>query len=539
MAKHSGSIMSTLENIISNFEKERFSYFTAFLWALLLGSIRTMVEANLLDYPYKELSYAWLFNQAHIIGFFLSVFIGGVLIIKLITNQKLLKIINLACIGFTLALIPPFLDLFFNIGSISYTYVNPLDFITSFSKYFVTQGGTGGLGVLIELFAIMIATSSYVYIITKSVKKFLLNFFIFFIFIMFMGTPLSFFLIGEYAGNLIQPIAVIRYTLLAILFLLLLFKVEKKGLLKSFVKSMRLTTTAHFVLMTIVGVFIAGNLGQVGNIQMDLSNFLDPTFWAIFTGNIGTFILTLLSIIFCWQYAVMINHVYDVKIDILDNRDRILPKKMMSVTAVKSIALIFAGVCLGLSFIVSLNSFLLMVAGIFFGTIYSVPPIRLRDGVFSTSIIGVGSSIAFFLGFVTPAYIKVMHGEMAGEVMRIYPEFTTDALIIGLLIFVALTIGPLIKDYKDYEGDKKAGVKNLFTIYGLEKGVTITSALLPVPFLCLLLLFNNLIDIVIILPLGIVSGALFKIFRKTAFVFAIYFPIIIYCLLRWFEIIQL
>jgi 4-hydroxybenzoate polyprenyltransferase len=223
----------------------------------------------------------------------------------------------------------------------------------------------------------------------------------------------------------------------------------------------------------------------------------------------------------------MINHVYDVTIDKLDNKDRLIPKGMMTRRQVKEIAIIYALISLGLGSVLGVYSFLLVIVGLFFGTIYSVPPLRLRDGVFSTVIIGIGSSIAYFLGYITPAYIKVMHGELAGQVMRTCPEFTTDSIVIGILIFIALTVGSLIKDYKDYEGDKKAGVKNLFTIYGLEKGVNITSFLLPVPFFCLLLLFHSLVDIIIIFPLGLLAGILFKIFRNTKLVFAIYFPLII------------
>jgi 4-hydroxybenzoate polyprenyltransferase len=167
-----------------------------------------------------------------------------------------------------------------------------------------------------------------------------------------------------------------------------------------------------------------------------------------------------------------------------------------------------------------------------------VKPIRLRDTAFSTLIIGAGSTIAFFIGYVTPAYIQEMHGPLAGEIMYTYPTFTMQALIIGLIIFVALSIGPLAKDYKDFEGDKKAGVKNLFTIYGLEKGIKIVSILLPLTFFILVLLFNSLVDIVIFIPLGLIAGFLFYRYKKTEYIFAIYFPVIIYCLLRWFQIIQ-
>ncbi|MCJ7571098.1 MAG: UbiA family prenyltransferase [Candidatus Thermoplasmatota archaeon] len=183
-------------------------------------------------------------------------------------------------------------------------------------------------------------------------------------------------------------------------------------------------------------------------------------------------------------------------------------------------------------------SFLLVVFGLFLGTIYSVNPIRLRDTAFSTMIIGAGSAIAFFIGYVTPAYIQEMHGSNAGKIIYTYPEITLQVLSIGLIIFMALTIGPLAKDYKDYQGDKKAGVKNIFTIYGVDKGVKIVSILLPITFFMLILLFNSLVDILIFIPLGLLAGFLFYRFKKTELLFVLYFPVIIYCLLRWFQIIH-
>jgi 4-hydroxybenzoate polyprenyltransferase len=293
------------------------------------------------------------------------------------------------------------------------------------------------------------------------------------------------------------------------------------------------------MLMTAIGILISGHLYRIGTIQLDVfSLFSEPLFFQIFTGNIAMFLLSLLTIAFIWQYAVMINHVYDSSIDKMDNADRLIPSGLMNSNQVKKIAIVDAFVALGLGFIIGPWSFLLVIIGLFFGTIYSVPPIRIRDSIFSTTIIGIGSTIAFLLGYYAPSFVKVMYGENAGNIMRIYPDLTMESAIIGFLIFIALTIGPLIKDYKDYEGDKKAGVKNLFTIYGLEKGVTITSILLPIPFLCLLLLFHNVIDIIILIPAGILAGISFKKLKDTRIVFGIYFPVILYCLLRWLEIIS-
>jgi homogentisate phytyltransferase/homogentisate geranylgeranyltransferase len=544
MPRENNFVLEKLEKILSFFEKERFGILSIFIWIFILSVTRMYTEAQLLGYAYKDITAEYLFAQLHITCFFITVYIGGVLILKYFTKQKLAKVANLAALGFIMVIVPPFIDILMEANPTPYTYGSPLWFVEIFQSFFNQSGQAvseslfeGGAGIIFELLGILIATSAYVLIRTKSLVKTFLNAVSFLLLFIIIGSPFLI-LLRNTAGQIIHPLFIFRYIAISIVFLLILLWVCNKNLFKSFIKSSRLTTTAHFALMVIIGVLIAGHLQRVEFIEMNLFK-IDSIFFQIFSGNIGTFFLSIVIIVFVWQYAVMINHVYDINIDRLNNLERVLPKNMLTRKQVKKIAIVYSLIAVGLSATLGIYTFLLVIIGLFFGTIYSVPPIRLRDGIFSTTIIGIGSAIAFFIGYVTPGYVKVMHGEMAGGIVRTYPEFTPDALVIGLIIFVALTIGPLIKDYKDYEGDNKAGVKNLFTIYGLEKGVTITSILLPVPFLLLLLLFNNLIDIFIIFPLGILSGLLFKFFRKTAYVFVIYFPLIVYCLLRWFEIIQL
>jgi len=539
MNKNTTSILAWFDNIISFFEKERFTLITMFIWIFILSAIRMWMEAVLFNYPYQELTFEYFFNHAHIISFYFTVFIGGILIVTFFSKQKLAKVANLSAIGFVMILLPPLIDTFILNNQNPYYYIHSDRFLDSILTFFTSQIEFGGWGLFLELVAIIFVTSLYVFIRTKSLKKTFMNFIVFYFFISIVSTPdlnpiIYFLQSSDYATGLIQPVLILRYLLISTILLILLLKITKKDLLSSFIKSSRFTTTAHFTLMAIIGILIAGH------IQIDIFfniNILNPIVAGIHAGNIGTLGICLFSIIFYWQYAVMINHVYDVDIDILDNKERLIPKKMMTAHQIKKIAIIYAILSIGLAALLGIYSLLLVILVIFFATIYSVPPLRIRNSIFSTAIIGIGSSLAYFIGYVTPTYMKEMHGELAGSMIRNYPEITTDSIIIGILIFITLSVGSLIKDYKDYEGDKKAGVKNIFTIYGKEKGVAIVSILLPISFISPLLLFHSIYDYLIFIPLGIISGITFKIYKKTQIVFALYIPIIIYCLLRWFEIL--
>jgi homogentisate phytyltransferase/homogentisate geranylgeranyltransferase len=278
--------------------------------------------------------------------------------------------------------------------------------------------------------------------------------------------------------------------------------------------------------MTLIGIIIAGHL------YIDVMDISSP----FHAGNIGMLGISLFTIIFLWQYAVMINHVYDVEIDRITNKERLLPQGLLSRERVEKIAVIYALVAVGLSFMLGLPILIIALISLLLGTIYSVPPLRLRASVFGTTIIGLGSMIAFFLGYLTPHYeYEIL--PVAIEVVKAFPSVTLEAIGLGLLVFINLSIGPLVTDLKDYEGDRKSGVKSIYTIFGVEKGVFIVSVLLFFAFLSPLILFHKLYDLFIFVPLAVVVTIAFNKYKNQMLVFSLYFPVIIYSLLRWINIL--
>jgi len=349
----------------------------------------------------------------------------------------------------------------------------------------------------------------------------------------------------------------------------ILLKISKGRLLSSFIKSARLLTTLHALAMVLLGVLIAGficynplNITDLSNVDIinytdanvtSLLNVIDTTRFKLFTsaGNIGMLGISLFTILFLWQYAVMINHVYDIDIDKKTNKDRILVRGMLTIYQVKKMAIIFAIIAVGLAFLLGIHIVILVFISLFLGTIYSIPPLRLRNKIFSTIFIGLGSTIAFLIGYYTPSYIPTNHAlvfsfrqtqsiinvEMQCEMVKNIPVMTIDVIGIGLLIFIALSIGPIIKDLKDYESDKIAGVKNIFTVYGKEKGINIAAMLLFITFISPLILFRGIYDILIFIPTGIISAIIFKKFEEVQPIFLLYFLVLLYCVTRWFNIL--
>jgi chlorophyll synthase len=127
---------------------------------------------------------------------------------------------------------------------------------------------------------------------------------------------------------------------------------------------------------------------------------------------------------------------------------------------------------------------------------YSAPPLRLRRRLFSTVFIGWGSVTAFFIGY----FGRTPLGQLSLD---------RRTLLLATVIFFALSLGALVKDLKDYEGDRRAGVRNFFTVFGIAKGTRIVSLMLGMSLLTPLLLFHEVRDVIIFGCLAVLSSWLF------------------------------
>lgn len=267
-------------------------------------------------------------------------------------------------------------------------------------------------------------------------------------------------------------------------------------------RNLRPFRTIHFILMVIIGLIISGN------VDYSVAN------------NVPIIIIAVLLLVFIWQYTVMINDIYDVEIDRLSNVGRPLIAGAVTKEGYANVMFSFAAFSIIFGFILGPLILALALFCLFLGTIYSVPPFRVRDRIWSSIIIGAGSASAFLIGFFTPNY------------MGVSASLTMDAILVTLIIFSALSMAPVLTDLKDYEGDKKANVKSLYTVFGLEEGKKIAAALVPVLFIIPALILNNFLDIIIFVIFGAAATAIF--YKKGDFrgVFGCYFIVIIYCILR-------
>jgi 4-hydroxybenzoate polyprenyltransferase len=441
------SFMNILKNIIHTLEKPRFNILQIFLIIFSISLIRTEFE-NL----FFNIS-STIHGYAHAVAFYFCVFAGGILILRALTKENIIKIANIATFGFSFIIVPPIIDGLILQKNFCYDYLwhyfmqteagivyQPFlykDF-PEFLFSFINYTGIGLLGVLCFFF---IATIIYIFIKTNSVRKLLLGCIIVSMFMILMGLNPLLFLFHNHQNQFLYSTVVLVFFLiyffLTIFFIVILIKILKKDLLTFFIKSLRPVPVLFLITMVIVGILAFENL------SINLYNF-------------GLIIISILIVIFVWCYTVIINHIYDVEIDKISNPNRLLIKGMLTGSQAKRIATIFAIISVMLAFLLGFPLFPLGTGlALFFGYLYSAPPIRLRNKVFSTTIIGLGSSLAFLIGYVTSSTFN------QGYFFPVWTSIiniSSEVIFTGVIIFIVFTFGSMIKDLKDVEGDKVGNV---------------------------------------------------------------------------------
>jgi 4-hydroxybenzoate polyprenyltransferase len=216
----------------------------------------------------------------------------------------------------------------------------------------------------------------------------------------------------------------------------------------------------------------------------------------------------------------MINDIYDIEIDKLSNVGR--PLIAGAITKEGYTMVMFSFLAFSVIFGFTLGPVILglTIFCLFLGTVYSIPPFRIRERIWSSVIIGAGSACAFLIGFFAP-------NSLGGAA-----NLTMDAILIALIIFSALSMAPVLTDLKDYEGDRRANVRTLYTVFGPDEGQRIASTLVPILFFTPALILHNLLDIILFIVFGAAATIIF--YKKGDFrgVFLCYFVVIIYIIMR-------
>ncbi len=264
-------------------------------------------------------------------------------------------------------------------------------------------------------------------------------------------------------------------------------------------KALRPYQTLHFLIMTYIGYAMAERV-------------LQGKFMIVIPGSA----LPFLAIFSFWMFTTIINDIYDEPIDSITNRNRPLVSGVISEKAYASMGIVWLIIASIAGVLMPFKSTVCIALDLFAGYIYSAPPLRLRRFLFAPLFVGIGSTLAYFTGFFSTGAL---------------PDH--DAIKVGVIIVIALTLGPFTKDVKDIEGDKKAGVKTLFTVYSEQKARLIVGIMLFIAYITPVILLNRWFDIVVFAGMGLFAGMSFYKRPRLQYVFIQSFVIMLYTGVRY------
>jgi 4-hydroxybenzoate polyprenyltransferase len=155
-------------------------------------------------------------------------------------------------------------------------------------------------------------------------------------------------------------------------------------------------------------------------------------------------LMGLASILLATSGIYMFNDVFDLDEDKVNDPTRPIPSGLVSKRQAIGAAVGMMALALILVLAVSLQAFLLATALAGVGILYSAPPFKLKElFMIPYACLGIFTALSFMIGASFGA------------------EFGPEVVIVGILVFGYALSASMVKEFKDVEGDRKAGVRSL------------------------------------------------------------------------------
>jgi 4-hydroxybenzoate polyprenyltransferase len=198
-----------------------------------------------------------------------------------------------------------------------------------------------------------------------------------------------------------------------------------------------------------------------------------------------------------FQGAVFLNDIFDAEIDRLAGKETPFTKGVLSRRASWMLAVGLSLFSLVVALRCGLETFLFLLAAHIVSLIYSTPILRAKRlyplNVFLLALAGLSVMVS---GFAS------------------HEHWTMFPVRMLVLILVTLTLTFGTKDMADVEGDRQRGVRTLFTILGLEKGLWVNAGFVLVSYLATPLILGYPPLFWAAVPAGAISGILIFLAKR-------------------------
>jgi 4-hydroxybenzoate polyprenyltransferase len=418
-----------------------------------------------------------LHEFSHVFLFFLFSYLLFLILLPKFTGIPVPMASNVLLVGFSLILTPPLIDLVLSGGQGFWSFYK-FDGLEGLSRRFLTFFGDRpdiGItyGVRFEVLVAVLILGTYVYFKSKKAVFSLLSALFFYAVFFILGTFPSWIAIlveGARIGFLevrevhvaqmfFSPIGILSHDSLntasalnlkmSLIYAPLTFLAASWLLFRHFPPIfLALLGNARWPQTIYHGGLLLAGMG-LATVFTEVSARLD--FF-----NILAVLVVLMAVEFAWLASVVANDIFDQNIDILTNRHRPLPKKIVPKRTYVAIGLTFFALSLLLAAIVSPTAAALLIGYQSAAWIYSAPPLRLKRVPFVATFL---AALAGMLVLVSGYLLLAPDGTLKN----------LPASLVTLLLF-AYTCSLPLKDFKDIEGDRAEGVRTIPVLFGESKG---------------------------------------------------------------------
>lgn len=481
-------LLSKTSALFSFIEEQPLSYglfSTAFLSLLFT---RILLENWLFGFKTRSALLFW-YEFSHLSLFFLSAFLIFFLVLRSIVPEAMRRA-NILLFGFLVILLPPVIDFWISGGSGFWSFYS-FDSLSGLAHRYITFFGDRpdfGItyGVRAEVAIVTLFLTLFVFIKTRKPFQSFLFALCSYTILFFLGTfPswVSYAVLGHSSG-----ITTLRDMDIAGLFLspTHLFFQSSPGLQLALSLKMGLVYASLLPFLIGIVLFFSwnhlfralfrnarwpqviyhGGLFAIGiglgflisGAKLSFSFFETLAVWA-----------SLIATIAAWMASVVVNDLFDEAIDRETNPDRPLPTGNIPRKQYQAIGITLFIFSLFLSAIPNFLGAFFLLAYQAIAWIYSAPPFRLkRFPIIATAASAVASFLILLVGFSLSAK----------------PE-SLSAIPVSMIILLLLayTLALPLKDFKDIEGDKKAGVWTIPVLFGVFRAKLIIGSGIFLSFL--------------------------------------------------------
>ena len=446
--------------------------------------VRLTVENALGLFP-EHTFFFLLFEFTHTFLFFLCSLLLLLPLVRFAGRLSLREATNILLFGFLIIWTPPIIDTFVFQGGHFWSFYEFDGLRGLVVRFFTLFGDTPDIGITygvrVEVVLVTFALGLYTYLKSKRFMRALLVAFLTYTILFVLGTFPSWITLGvlslqksllsisssDVAALFLSPEQVLGrdltdfrsvlnfkmslvYGLLALILSCYTLYQTRKDHFLALARNARLPQLIYHAGLLLLGILLGAYFAE-GQVSFEFFHIIG--------------ILSLILATWCaWLASVVVNDIYDGAIDRLTNPDRPLVVGTIPLPEYRLYGLICLLFSLLLSGIVSFSAMLLLLAYQALATLYSAPPLRLKQYP------GLATLIAALAGILV----------LISGIVAVVPTHSITGIPLSLLsyLFLAYFLALPIKDFKDIEGDRRDHVYTIPVLLGAERGKYVIGSLL-------------------------------------------------------------